>query len=77
MISDSLPTFPYPGRWFDLIDAYKVTMLFTAPTAVRAMMGEGETEAQKRDLSSLRLLGVAGEPISPDRPLCPCPVWTW
>ncbi|MFT8307843.1 acetate--CoA ligase [Acetobacter malorum] len=70
MISDSLPTSPYPGRWFDLIDAYKVTMLFTAPTAVRAMMAQGEAVVQKRDLSSLRLLGIAGEPISPD-------AWLW
>ncbi|GAN69680.1 acetate--CoA ligase [Acetobacter orleanensis] len=70
MISDSLPTFPAPGRWLDLIDAYKVTMLFTAPTAVRAMMADGDAEVNKRDLSSLRLLGVAGEPINPD-------AWLW
>lgn len=67
MISDSLPT---AGRWLDLIDTYKVSMLFTAPTAVRAMMAEGDAEVHKRDLGSLRLLGVAGEPISPD-------AWLW
>ncbi|QEO17569.1 acetate--CoA ligase [Acetobacter vaccinii] len=70
MISDSLPTHPYPGRWWDLVDQYKVTMLFTAPTAVRTMMAEGDEVVKKRDLRSLRLLGVAGEPISPD-------AWQW
>lgn len=70
MISDSLPGHPYPGRWWDLVQENKVTMLFTAPTAVRSMMAEGDEVVKKRDLSSLRLLGVAGEPISPD-------AWLW
>lgn len=70
MISDSLPTYPQPGRWFDLIDEYRVTMFFTAPTAVRAMMAEGDAVVNRRDLGSLRLLGIAGEPISPD-------AWLW
>lgn len=67
MISDSLPTHPRPGRWFELIDEYKVSMLFTAPTAVRAMMAEGDAVVNRYNLGSLRLLGVAGEPISPMR----------
>lgn len=70
MISDSLPTYPQPGRWLDLIDAYQVSMFFTAPTAVRAMMAEGDEVVNRHDLGSLRLLGVAGEPISPD-------AWLW
>ncbi|ASL39366.1 MULTISPECIES: acetate--CoA ligase [Acetobacter] len=70
MISDSLPSYPAPGRWLDLIDEHKVTMLFTAPTAVRAMMADGDDVVNARKLDSLRLLGVAGEPISPD-------AWLW
>ncbi|WP_339077788.1 acetate--CoA ligase [Acetobacter sp. AC2005] len=70
MISDSLPSYPAPGRWLDLVDEHKVTMLFTAPTAVRAMMADGDDVVNARNLESLRLLGVAGEPISPD-------AWLW
>lgn len=70
MISDSLPNFPTAGRWLDIIDQYKVTMFFTSPTAVRAMMADGDTVTQKHSLQTLRLLGVAGEPISSD-------VWLW
>ncbi|MCX2561174.1 acetate--CoA ligase [Acetobacter farinalis] len=70
MISDSLPNAPHPGRWLDLVDEYKVTMLFTSPTAVRAMMADGDEVAAAHSLESLRLLGVAGEPISSD-------VWLW
>ena len=54
MISDSLPNYPVPGRWFDLIDQCKVTMFFTAPTAVRALMAEGDDVVKRRDLSYLR-----------------------
>lgn len=70
MISDSLPNAPHAGRWLDLIDQYKVTMLFTSPTAVRAMMADGDDVVQAHSLATLRLLGVAGEPISSD-------VWLW
>ncbi|MBO1326555.1 acetate--CoA ligase [Acetobacter sp. TBRC 12305] len=70
MISDSLPAYPHPGRWWDLVDEYKVTMLFSSPTAVRAMMADGDDVVNRHDLSSLRLLGIAGEPISPD-------AWLW
>ncbi|MFT8472440.1 acetate--CoA ligase [Acetobacter persici] len=70
MISDSLPNAPHAGRWLDLIDDYKVTMLFTSPTAVRAMMADGDAVVQAHSLETLRLLGVAGEPISSD-------VWMW
>ncbi|NVN36747.1 acetate--CoA ligase [Komagataeibacter swingsii] len=70
MISDSLPAYPHPGRWWDLVDEYRVTMLFSAPTAVRAMMADGDDVVNRHDLGSLRLLGIAGEPISPD-------AWLW
>ncbi|MFT9257655.1 MAG: acetate--CoA ligase [Acetobacter sp.] len=70
MISDSLPAHPHPGRWWDLVDEYKVTMLFSSPTAVRAMMADGDDVVNRHDLGSLRLLGIAGEPISPD-------AWLW
>lgn len=70
MISDSLPNYPVSGRWWDLVEQCKVTMFFTAPTAVRALMAEGDDVVKRRDLSSLKLLGVAGEPTSPDG-------WAW
>lgn len=70
MIFDGLPSYPQPGRWWDLIEQHKVTMLFTAPTAIRSLMREGDDLVNRHDLSSLRLLGTAGEPISPD-------AWMW
>lgn len=70
MIFDGLPSYPQPGRWWDLIERHKVTMLFTAPTAIRSLMREGDDLVNRHDLSSLRLLGTAGEPISPD-------AWMW
>ena len=67
---EGVPTYPDAGRFWDVVDKYKVTQFYTAPTAIRALMREGEDPVNTRDLSSLRLLGTVGEPINPD-------VWLW
>ncbi|MCC7165421.1 MAG: acetate--CoA ligase [Anaerolineae bacterium] len=67
---EGAPMFPAPDRWWSLIDKYKLTILYTAPTAIRAFMRQGEGHPAKHDLSSLRLLGSVGEPINPE-------AWRW
>jgi acetyl-CoA synthetase len=67
---EGTPTYPAPDRWWDIIERYKVTILYCAPTAIRAHMKEGHQHADKHDLSSLRLLGSVGEPINPE-------AWIW
>jgi acetyl-CoA synthetase len=67
---EGTPNFPDPGRWWDIIERYKVTILYTAPTAIRTHMKWGPQHAAKHDLSSLRLLGTVGEPINPE-------AWVW
>jgi acetyl-CoA synthetase len=67
---EGIPTYPDAGRFWDVVDKYKVTQFYTAPTAIRALMREGEQHVLKRDLSSLRLLGSVGEPINPE-------AWLW
>ncbi len=67
---EGIPTYPDAGRFWDVCDKYKVNQFYTAPTAIRALMREGEQHALKRDLSSLRLLGSVGEPINPE-------AWMW
>jgi acetyl-CoA synthetase len=67
---EGVPTYPDAGRFWDVVDKYKVTQFYTAPTAIRALMREGEGPVTSRDLSSLKLLGSVGEPINPD-------VWLW
>ena len=67
---EGVPVYPDAGRFWDVVDKYKVTQFYTAPTAIRALMREGEEHVTKRDLSSLKLLGTVGEPINPD-------VWLW
>lgn len=67
---EGIPTYPDAGRFWDVVDKYKVTQFYTAPTAIRALMREGEQHVTKRDLSSLKLLGSVGEPINPE-------VWLW
>ncbi len=67
---EGTPFYPEPDRWWDMIERYKVTVLYTAPTAIRAHMKEGHQHASKHDLSSLRLLGTVGEPINPE-------AWMW
>jgi acetyl-CoA synthetase len=67
---EGAPTYPYPDRWWSLIAKYDVTILYTAPTAIRGLMRFGESWPNKHDLSSLRLLGSVGEPINPE-------AWRW
>ncbi|HCW44787.1 MAG TPA: acetate--CoA ligase [Planctomycetes bacterium] len=70
LIYEGTPDFPNQGRWWDLISKYAVTILYTAPTAIRTFMKWGEQIPTSRDLSSLRLLGSVGEPINPE-------AWMW
>ncbi len=67
---EGIPTYPDAGRFWDVVDKYKVTQFYTAPTAIRALMREGEKFPAARDLSSLKLLGTVGEPINPE-------AWMW
>jgi acetyl-CoA synthetase len=67
---EGVPTYPNAGRFWDVVDKYKVTQFYTAPTAIRALMREGESFVDGHDLSSLRLLGTVGEPINPE-------AWMW
>jgi acetyl-CoA synthetase len=67
---EGVPNHPDEGRFWDLIERYGVTQLYTAPTAIRAFMKWGDEHPAARDLSSLRLLGTVGEPINPE-------AWVW
>ena len=64
------PGYPYPDNYWQLIEKYNISILYTAPTAIRSLMRFGEAWAQRHDLSSLRLLGSVGEPINPE-------AWRW
>ena len=64
------PVYPYPNRWWQLIERYGITVFYTAPTAIRGLMRFGRAWPNKHDLSSLRLLGSVGEPINPE-------AWKW
>ena len=70
VIYEGTPNFPNAERWWDIIERYKVSILYTAPTAIRAHMKWGPQHAAKHDLKSLRLLGSVGEPINPE-------AWEW
>ena len=63
---EGTPDTPHKGRWWDIVEQYKVTILYCAPTAIRTFMKWGSDIPQKADLSSLRLLGSVGEPINPE-----------
>ena len=67
---EGAPDFPQPDRWWDIVEKYGVTIIYTSPTAIRMHMKFGEQWAQKHNLSSLRLLGTVGEPINPE-------AWRW
>ena len=66
---EGVPNYPEPDRFWEIVERY-VNILYTAPTAIRAMMRDGEQWPRRRDLSSLRLLGTVGEPINPE-------AWLW
>jgi acetyl-CoA synthetase len=70
IIYEGVPNYPNAERWWEIIERYKVDILYTAPTAIRAHMKWGTEHAAKHDLSSLRLLGSVGEPINPE-------AWVW
>ncbi len=66
---EGAPNWPDNGRFWEIIEKYKVSIFYTAPTAIRAFIKWGDEWPNKYDLSSLRLLGSVGEPINP-RPGC-------
>ncbi|MBD1209094.1 MAG: acetate--CoA ligase [Ignavibacteria bacterium] len=70
LMYEGVPTYPAPDRLWDIIERHRVTIFYTAPTAIRAFMKAGESYVLKHDLSSLRLLGTVGEPINPE-------AWMW
>jgi acetyl-CoA synthetase len=70
VIYEGTPDTPHPGRWWEIVEKYKVTILYTAPTAIRTFMKWGDDIPAKFDLSSLRVLGSVGEPINPE-------AWLW
>jgi acetyl-CoA synthetase len=70
LMYEGTPDAPHPGRWWELIQKYGVTIFYTAPTAIRSFMKTGRQIPQQFDLSSLRLLGSVGEPINPE-------AWMW
>jgi len=70
LMFEGVPTYPDAGRFWQIIEKHKVTIFYTAPTAIRSLMREGEQWPAKYDLSSLRVLGSVGEPINPE-------AWQW
>ena len=70
LMFEGVPNYPHPDRFWDIIERYRVSIFYTAPTALRAIMTEGTDWPNKHDLSSLRILGTVGEPISPE-------TWMW
>jgi acetyl-CoA synthetase len=70
MMFEGVPSYPDAGRFWDIIEKNKVTQFYTAPTAIRALMAEGDEFVEKYDLSSLKVLGTVGEPINEE-------AWMW
>jgi acetyl-CoA synthetase len=70
VIFEGIPTWPDAGRFWDIVDKYKVSTLYTAPTAIRSLMGFGLEPLKGKDLSSLKVLGSVGEPINEE-------AWHW
>ncbi|MEI4473261.1 acetate--CoA ligase [Frigidibacter sp. MR17.24] len=70
LMFEGVPTWPDAGRFWAVCEKHKVTQFYTAPTAIRALMGQGTEWVEKYDLSSLKLLGSVGEPINPE-------AWAW
>ena len=70
LMFEGVPTYPNPDRFWDIVEKYQVNLFYTAPTALRAIMREGDEWPNKHDLSSLRILGTVGEPINPE-------AWMW
>ncbi|MDB5544554.1 MAG: acetate--CoA ligase [Hyphomicrobiales bacterium] len=70
VLFEGVPTWPDAARWWSLIEKYRVNIFYTAPTAIRSLMRQGEEPVRKHDLSSLKVLGSVGEPINPE-------AWLW
>ncbi len=70
LMFEGVPTYPTPSRFWEVCDKHKVKQFYTAPTALRALMGLGDEWVNKCDLSTLRVLGTVGEPINPE-------AWNW
>ena len=70
VIFEGIPTYPSPSRFWEVIDKHKVNIFYTAPTALRALMAQGDDYVQSSSRKSLRILGTVGEPINPE-------AWEW
>lgn len=70
VIYEGAPGYPHPDRWWEIVDRYGVTILYTAPTAIRGLMRFGDEWPSRHRLDSLRILGTVGEPINPE-------AWRW
>ena len=70
LMFEGVPTYPDAGRFWQVVDKHKVNIFYTAPTALRALMGQGDGFVKRHDRSSLRVLGSVGEPINPE-------AWEW
>jgi acetyl-CoA synthetase len=70
LLFEGIPTFPDAGRFWDIVDKFKVNILYTAPTAIRSLMGFGLDFVKNKDLGSLKVLGTVGEPINEE-------AWHW
>ncbi|MCV6574291.1 MAG: acetate--CoA ligase [Cohaesibacter sp.] len=70
LMFEGVPTYPSPSRFWDVCEKHKVNIFYTAPTAIRSLMGAGNEHVEKADLSDLRVLGSVGEPINPE-------AWKW
>lgn len=70
LLFEGIPTYPDAGRFWDIVDKFKVNILYTAPTAIRSLMGFGLDFVKNKDLSTLRILGTVGEPINEE-------AWHW
>ncbi|WP_276480671.1 acetate--CoA ligase [Paraflavitalea pollutisoli] len=70
LLFEGVPTWPDAGRFWDIVDKFKVNTLYTAPTAIRSLMGFGLEPVEKHDLGSLKVLGTVGEPINEE-------AWHW
>lgn len=70
LMFEGVPTWPDAGRFWEIVEKYKVNILYTAPTAIRSLMGYGDEPFKNKDLSSLRILGTVGEPINEE-------AWHW
>ena len=67
---EGVPNYPDSSRWWRIVDKYKINVFYTAPTAIRALMREGDSQVKKLARKSLKLLGTVGEPINPE-------AWMW